>query len=70
MATTEFQVSGMTCGHCEKSIREEVEQIAGVTEISVSSATGHLTVTTSGPSVDNAAVLAAVDEAGYTAVPA
>jgi len=67
MATTEYQVTGMTCGHCEMSIREEVEQIAGVSGIEVSAATGHLAVTTDGAGVDDAAVLAAVEEAGYAA---
>ena len=68
MATTEYQVTGMSCGHCEIAIRSEVEQIPGVTDIAVSSSTGHLTVTAADPeSVDDAAVLAAVDEAGYSA---
>lgn len=66
--TTEYQVTGMTCGHCEMSIREEVEQIAGVSDIAVSAATGHLAVTTDGDApIDDAAVLAAVEEAGYEA---
>ncbi|MGO1921728.1 MAG: heavy-metal-associated domain-containing protein, partial [Microbacterium sp.] len=30
MSTTEYQVTGMTCGHCEMSVREEVGQVAGV----------------------------------------
>ena len=67
MATTEYQVTGMSCGHCENSIRSEVGQIAGVTNIEVSSATGHLSVTTADTAVDDAAVLAAVEEAGYEA---
>ncbi len=67
MATTEYQVTGMSCGHCENSIRQEVGQIAGVTDIAVSSATGHLAVTTADAPVDDAAVLAAVEEAGYEA---
>ena len=29
MTTTEFTVTGMTCGHCEMSVREEVEEIPG-----------------------------------------
>lgn len=66
MSTSEFQVTGMTCGHCELSIREEVSQIAGVGEIQVSAQTGRLVVS-SANSVD-AAVLAAVGEAGYSAV--
>jgi len=67
MATTEYQVTGMTCGHCEMAIRSEVGEIAGVSGIDVSSASGHLAVTTDGDPVDDAAVLAAVEEAGYTA---
>ncbi len=68
MATTEYQVTGMTCGHCEGAIRSEVEQIAGVSGIEVSAASGHLAVTTDSDSpVDDAAVLAAVEEAGYEA---
>ena len=66
MTTTEYQVTGMTCSHCEMSVREEVTQIAGVDDIQVSAASGKLVVTSSAP-VDDSAVLAAVDEAGYTA---
>lgn len=67
MATSEFQVTGMTCGHCEMSIREEVSQIPGVVEIQVSAQTGKLVISSESP-VDDAAVFAAVDEAGYSAV--
>lgn len=67
MTTTEYQVTGMSCGHCETAIRGEVSEIPGVTDIDVSAATGRLAVTTDKP-VEDAAVLAAVDEAGYTAV--
>lgn len=67
MTTTEYSVTGMTCDNCEKHVREEVEQIKGVTAIEVSAASGRLTVTTSGEAVRDAAVLAAVEEAGYTA---
>ena len=67
MATTEYQVTGMTCGHCETSVRGEVSQVPGVTGVEVSVATGRLVVTAEQP-VDDAAVIAAVDEAGYAAV--
>ncbi|WP_336644903.1 heavy-metal-associated domain-containing protein [Microbacterium sp. USHLN186] len=67
MTTTEFRVTGMTCGHCEMSVREEVEQIAGVESIDVSAQTGRL-VLTSQHAIDDDAVIAAVDEAGYRAV--
>ncbi|WP_341257200.1 heavy-metal-associated domain-containing protein [Gordonia malaquae] len=68
MAAHEYQVTGMTCGHCEMSVREEVGEITGVTDIQVSAQTGLLVVTASGD-VDDTAVLAAVEEAGYSAVP-
>ncbi|GAA1533816.1 hypothetical protein GCM10009803_13050 [Microbacterium ginsengiterrae] len=48
-------------------MREEVAQIAGVDAIEVSAQSGTLVVTASAP-VSDADVLAAVDEAGYSAV--
>ncbi|MGO1481062.1 MAG: heavy-metal-associated domain-containing protein [Brachybacterium sp.] len=65
--TTQFQVTGMTCGHCEMSVREEVSEVAGVQGVEVSHESGVLRVSASQP-VDEAAVLAAVTEAGYSAV--
>lgn len=62
----EYQVTGMTCGHCEMSVREEVQEIPGVQDIQVSAQNGSLVVSASQP-VDDAAVLAAVQEAGYEA---
>ncbi|MDN3445683.1 heavy metal-associated domain-containing protein [Microbacterium sp. APC 3901] len=67
MTKNEFQVTGMTCGHCEMSVREEVSEIPGVEDIQVSAQTGKLVVTGSA-SVDDAQILAAVAEAGYSAV--
>lgn len=66
MSTTTYAVTGMTCGHCERSVRSEVSKLSGVTAIEVSAASGSLVITTDAP-IDDAAVLAAVDEAGYTA---
>ena len=67
MASNDYQVTGMTCGHCEMSIREEVSEISGVEDIQVSAQTGKLNVTAEGE-IDDAKVLAAVEEAGYSAV--
>jgi copper chaperone len=66
MATSEYLVSGMSCAHCEAAVRSEVAQIPGVDGVQVSADTGRLVVTSSLP-VDAAAVLDAVDEAGYEA---
>ncbi len=59
-----YVVTGMTCEHCVNSVTEEVSAIDGVTDVQVDLATGGLTVTSTGP-VEDAAVAAAVDEAGY-----
>lgn len=67
MTIDEYQVTGMTCGHCEISIREEVSEVPGVQEIEVSAQTGKLVVTGT-DAIDDLQVLAAVEEAGYSAV--
>ena len=66
MTTTEYRVSGMSCGHCEQSVRDELSTVPGVERVEVSAHTGALIVHNSAP-VDDSAVLAAVDDAGYHA---
>ena len=67
MITTEYQVTGMTCSHCEMSVRDEVSRVGAIEQIDVSAATGRLLITTHAP-IDDAAVMAAVDAAGYQVV--
>ena len=64
MTTATYTVVGMTCGHCVNSVTEEVAQVPGVTAVDVDLASGDLTVT-SDIAIDDAAVEAAVEEAGY-----
>lgn len=64
MSTTRYTVVGMTCGHCVSSVSEEVSQVPGVTDVDVDLASGGLTVT-SDSTIDDSAVQAAVEEAGY-----
>ena len=59
-----WTVTGMTCGHCVSSVTEEVEAVPGVTGVVVDLESGRLTVTSEAP-LDDAAVRAAVVEAGY-----
>ncbi|MGH2776917.1 MAG: heavy-metal-associated domain-containing protein [Actinomycetota bacterium] len=63
--TTEktYNVQGMTCGHCELSVREEVEEVAGVTSVHADHNTGRVVV--AGEDIDDEAVRVAVAEAGY-----
>jgi len=64
MATKNYTVEGMSCGHCEMSIREEVGAIAGVDAVSADHTTGAVSV--SGSDFTDEQVAAAVAEAGYT----
>ena len=66
MATAEYNVTGMSCGHCEKAVVDEVSKLAGVTSAEASATTGTLTIT-SEAELSQTDVLAAVEEAGYTA---
>ena len=66
MTISNFQVTGMTCGHCESAVKKEVSELSGVTAVEVSSATGKLTVTAD-RELSDSEVIAAVDEAGYEA---
>lgn len=59
-----FTVTGMTCGHCVASVTEEVQEIAGVEDVAVDLPTGAVTITSAAP-LDESAVKAAVEEAGY-----
>ena len=64
MSTSTYTVVGMTCGHCVNSVTEEVTQVPGVTGVDVDLASGGLTVT-GDADIDDTAVRAAVEEAGY-----
>lgn len=62
-----FQVKGMTCGHCVNAVTQEVSAVDGVESVDVDLDSGQVSVTSSAP-LDEAAVRAAVDEAGYELV--
>ena len=64
--STQFTVEGMTCGHCEASVVEEVSEIDGVTSVTADHKTGAVTVTGAGFTREQ--VAAAVEEAGYSLV--
>lgn len=65
--TTVYEVTGMTCGHCEGAVSGEISEIDGVSSVKAVAATGQVTVVSEAP-LDEAAVRAAVDEAGYELV--
>lgn len=62
--TTTISVTGMTCGHCAQSVENELTKVPGVQDVKVDLASGNVEISSTGP-IDDAAVAAAVDEAGY-----
>ncbi|MFC9913620.1 MULTISPECIES: heavy-metal-associated domain-containing protein [unclassified Streptomyces] len=62
--TAVYKVSGMSCGHCEGAVSGEISEIPGVSSVQAVAATGEVTVVSESP-LDEEAVRAAVDEAGF-----
>ncbi|HET6506698.1 MAG TPA: heavy-metal-associated domain-containing protein [Baekduia sp.] len=65
--TTTYSVSGLSCEHCVRSVTEEVAEVPGVEGVEVDLASGRMVVR--GEGVEDDAIRAAVDEAGYALVP-
>jgi copper chaperone len=64
MSKVSVAVTGMSCGHCASSVREEVGSIPGVTAVDVDLASGTVTID-SERQVGADAIKSAVEEAGY-----
>ncbi|MFZ4208043.1 heavy-metal-associated domain-containing protein [Streptomyces griseoincarnatus] len=62
--TTVYKVTGMSCGHCEGAVSGEISQLAGVSSVTAVASSGEVTVVSAAP-LEEAAVRAAVDEAGF-----
>ncbi|HEU4448846.1 MAG TPA: heavy metal-associated domain-containing protein [Gaiellaceae bacterium] len=63
--TQVFRVPGMSCAHCVEAVEAGLAGVAGVTSASADLATKVVTVT--GSSLEEAALRAAIGEAGYEA---
>jgi copper chaperone len=64
MSTTTITVTGMSCGGCASSVREEIGNIPGVSAVDVDLSTATAVIDSEGP-VDIVALENAVEEAGY-----
>ncbi|HMG40057.1 MAG TPA: heavy-metal-associated domain-containing protein [Acidimicrobiales bacterium] len=64
MSERTFTVTGMTCDHCVAAVQAEVASLPGVTGVAVDMRSGRVTVASDQP-LDDVAVHAAVEEAGY-----
>jgi copper chaperone len=60
-----YTVPAMHCGHCERAVKEEVGSVAGVATVDVDLDTKRVAVR--GDGLDDAALRAAIEEAGYKA---
>jgi copper chaperone len=58
-----YSVPGVSCEHCVGAVTDEVEQVPGVESVVVDLESKRVTVR--GRSIDDGAVRAAIDEAGY-----
>ncbi|SMF05709.1 heavy-metal-associated domain-containing protein [Streptomyces sp. Amel2xC10] len=65
--TAVYKVTGMSCGHCEGAVSGEISELPGVSSVKAVASTGEVTVV-SATELDEAAVRAAVDEAGFELV--
>jgi copper chaperone len=63
--TMEYTVPAMHCAHCTAAVTEELEVVEGVEGVVVDLETKRVTVTGSG--LDDGALRAAIEEAGYEA---
>lgn len=64
----QFDVAGMDCGDCAKTIEMGLRRLPGVSDVQVSFGSGILTVTPAGEVLTEEAVVSAVEQAGYRAV--
>jgi copper chaperone len=64
---TEFEVQGMSCQHCVASVTRSIQEVDPNAQVSVDLARGRVAVEST-QSAD--ALRDAIDEAGYTVVPA
>ncbi|MFI6514847.1 heavy-metal-associated domain-containing protein [Spirillospora sp. NPDC050679] len=63
MSEIRYSVPEISCGHCVNAISGEVRQVPGVSQVTVD--VDAKTVTVEGTDLDDAALRAAIDEAGY-----
>ena len=60
-----YTVTGMSCGHCKAAVEQEVSEVPGVEFVDANVDTKLVVVR--GEELDDAALRAAIDEAGYEA---
>jgi copper chaperone len=62
--TMELTVTGMSCGHCEETVEDALDDVDGVTAASADNESDRVTVE---GDAETSALVAAVEDAGYDA---
>ena len=65
MSEITYSVPEMSCDHCKHAVTKELLEVAGVEAVNVD--LGAKRVTVRGQQLDDAALRAAIDDAGYEA---
>lgn len=65
MATVTYRVPGMSCDHCTRAVASAVATVAGVASVDVDLEGNVVTVV--GDPLDDGALRAAIEDAGYEA---
>ncbi|MDD3785824.1 MAG: heavy-metal-associated domain-containing protein [Hydrogenophaga sp.] len=63
MSTQQFQVQGMTCGHCEKAVQAAIRQVDPQAEVRIDRASNLVEVQST---QDREKLAEAIREEGYT----
>jgi len=64
--TFQAKISGMDCAGCAKTIEASLQQLTGVTEVSINFASGRLTVSYNPQQISQADIIKCVTDLGYT----
>jgi copper chaperone len=65
MANTILDVKGMSCNHCEHSVKTSVESLNGVSDVKVELKTGKVTVEYDASKVDVKTIQDTIEDQGY-----
>ncbi|HFI0140624.1 heavy metal translocating P-type ATPase [Streptococcus sp. A34] len=68
LITETYAIEGMTCASCAMTVEKALGKLAGMEEVAVNLATEKATMTYDKDRLDAAAILSAVEQAGYKAV--
>ena len=67
LSVTSFEIEGMTCASCARSIEKSVSKLAAVSSVNVNLATEKMTVTFDEAALNVSDIVRTVEDTGYQA---